>query len=640
MDYFIKRPQKEWDIEPEETLLDRTSAEDFEYAQMETPFPKRNFVAMLFVVGMVLMIFAGKTAWVQTGQHAAYGALAEANKTRHYPILAMRGIVYDRNMTPFVENVPSFDVVAVPADLPKEKSTRERMAGDLEVLLGVPQGSMSEQFSQMDLSDINPAAVQANISRDLALLLETKLTDFPGVEVKKNAVRRYPDKDILTSVLGYIGRVTPSDILGDSALSSIDYIGKSGVELSYDEYLRGKDGILKREVDAAAHLQKETQLQADTTGLNVVLTIDEPLQKEITDVLSKTLAGTSSATGAAAVALDPQTGEMLALVSLPSYDDNIFSDPALRDEYTRVLNNPSKPFFNRAVSGLYPPGSSIKPFLALAALKEHVVTPDTKVLSTGGITVPNPYNQNLFSFFADWKAGGHGWVNLTQAIAESVNTYFYTIGGGYGDIKGLGVDRIKEYLEAFGFGAKTSVDLPSEGAGVVPDAQWKQDMLNERWVLGDTYNLSIGQGYLLVTPLQLTRGYAMLANGGKLVEPYVVKEVRDKDNNVVYTHQGQVTPAPMLEGADLDVVRNALRVTVTSGTATRLNSVPVAVAGKTGTAQVGAGKAQAWFSSFAPYDHPTIAMVILLENGGEGSAVAVPAAQEIYNWYFSRKGKS
>jgi len=635
MAYFVKRPNKELGIEPEETLLDRRSAEEFSYAQMETPFPRRNFAVALIVVALVLVLFAGKTAWLSMVQHGEYSALADFNKTRHYPILAMRGIIFDRNMTPLVENIPSFDIVAVPADLPKDKLAREQEAQNLEGMMGAESGSIAQKFSVMSLADINPTTLMENLPRDIAILVETKLTNLPGIEVKKNAVRRYSDKDALADVLGYVGKVTASDIAQDTALSTIDDIGKSGIELSYDSSIRGIDGIVEREVDAAAHVTKESELQQETTGMNVVLTIDEPLQKEISDVLKKTLTQVSSATGAAAVALDPNTGEILALVSVPSYDNNIFSDPLLAGEYAKAVKDPSKPFFNRAVSGVYPPGSSIKPFYALAALKEGVITPTKKILSTGGITVPNPYNPNFPSFFADWKAGGHGWVDLTQAIAESVNTYFYTIGGGYGDVQGLGIDRMMKYLSAFGFGAKASIDIPGENAGTLPSAAWKQETIGERWVLGDTYNASIGQGYLLVTPLQLARGYAMLANGGKLVEPFVVKKVTDQNGKTVVENEPHITDVPAVDAGDMAVVRNALRVTVQSGTATRLSTLPVAVAGKTGTAQVGTNSAQAWFSSFAPYDHPTIAMVILVENGGEGTVAAVPAAKEIYDWYFS-----
>lgn len=618
-------------------MLDRISAQQLEHTQIETPFQKRNFGVAMFVMALVFGIFAARAVFLQVGKGEVYGALAEANKSRNYPLLAGRGIIYDRYMTPLVENVPSFDVVAVPADMPKEKGPRERMAKELENLLGVETGSLISQFGRYNLADINPVVVKENVPRELALFLETRLADFSGIELKKNAVRQYPDGKLFSQVVGYVGRTSKDDLAKNPALSTIDYIGKSGVEFSYDSLVRGTNGILKREVDAAARLKKEKQIREDAAGQNAMLTVDALLQKKITEVLSRSLTNTPTATGVAAVALDPYTGEILALVSMPSYDNNMFSDPSLQGEYEKEEQNRAQPFFNRAVSGLYPPGSSIKPFLALAALEEKVVTPETRIMSTGAIVIHSPYDPNVTSVFRDWKEGGHGLVNVTRAIAESVNTYFFTIGGGYGGIDGLGIDRIKEYLNAFGFGAKTEVDLPAESAGTVPDKKWKEDTLKERWTLGDTYNTSIGQGNLLVSPLQLAQGYAMIANGGKLIRPFLVKKVFNKDKKTVFEHTSETVRDHVVSDTYLEVVRRALRETVTNGTARRLVDLPVAVAGKTGTAQFGTGKAHAWFASFAPYDNPQMALVILVENGGEGSAVAVPAAHEIYEWYFSRK---
>ena len=359
------------------------------------------------------------------------------------------------------------------------------------------------------------------------------------------------------------------------------------------------------------------------------------MQKKITDVLVSQIAQIPTARGAVAVALDPSTGEILAMVSVPSYDNNIFTTAVSRQAYQRLERDPLNPFFNRAIAGTYPPGSSIKPFIALAALQEGTITAKTTILSTGAITVYNPYNPDASQLFRDWKAGGHGVVDVYKAIAESVNTFFYAIGGGYGDIDGLGIQRIKKYLNAFGFGSEAHVDVKGEGAGVIPDQAWKEKELGTKWVLGDTYNASIGQGNILVTPLQLARAYAALANGGKMVQPFLVKTVMDKDKNIIMENKPVITPIDMVDDAYFAIMRTALRETVRDGSARRLADLPVAVAGKTGTAQAARGNTHAWFSSFAPFDDPQIAMVILVEDGGEGSAVAVPATREIYEWYFS-----
>lgn len=633
MEYFVKRSEK-WQIEPEETLLDRRSAEKLDYAQFETPIAARNFAVLFAFIMLVFFGFTARAAYLSIWDGATYTTMAQKNKTRSYPILAKRGIIYDRNLTPLVENVPSFDVVAVPADLPRVKAEREQLADALADALGAQREEMRVQFARINLARVDPVLISDNISREHALFLETNTHQFPGIEVKKNAIRLYPEKEYFAHVLGYSGRVSEDDMKKNSRLFAIDAIGKDGAELAYDEYLRGTNGSIEREIDAVSRVMKEKQAQSGVIGMNVVLTIDAGLQKKISDVLMRQLALTPGAKSAAAAAIDPQTGEILALVSLPSYDNNMFSTPSARKIYQQQLNDPAKPFFNRAIAGTYPPGSSIKPFIAYAALEEGVVTPRTQVMSTGSIVVPNPYNPDAPAVFRDWKAGGHGIVDVYTAIAESVNTYFYSIGGGYGDIEGLGIARIKQYLDAFGFGAKTNADIAGEIAGVVPDKAWKEKVLGAQWTLGDTYNVSIGQGNLLVTPLQLARAYAALANGGKLMQPLLVKEVRDNNKNVIFESRPLVVTTAADGEKNLSVVRNGMRQAVTDGSARRLADLPVAVAGKTGTAQAPRNTTHAWFSSFAPFDDPQIALVILFEEGGEGSAVAVPAAHEIYQWYF------
>lgn len=636
MDYRIKRSEK-WSIEPEETLLDRESADRLEYAQMETPIGKKNFAVLLMLLAVVFGVFLGKVLWMQGANHAQYRSLAESNRTRNYPVLAARGIIYDRHMTPLVENIPSFDVVAVPADLPREKTERTRVIREAALLLAVSVDELAEEFGRMDLSNVNPVVIRENVAREQALLLETRFGELPGIELKKNAARQYPSSVSLAHVVGYVGRVSQTDLAENAVLSSLDVVGKAGVEASYDSWVRGQNGVIEREIDAVSKVKKERQVREEAAGANIRLTIDADFQKKVFEVLSQTLANTPEATGAAAVALDPSTGAVRALASVPSYDSNIFSDTEARaKQYAKLVEDPARPFFSRAVSGLYPPGSSIKPFMALAALEEGVVTPQTQVVSTGAVVIENPYRPDMPAIFRDWKEGGHGVVNLARAIAESVNTYFFAVGGGYGDIKGLGIDRIQKYLKAFGFGVSTELDVPEERSGFVPDRSWKEQTRNERWAIGDTYNVSIGQGDVLVTPLQLAQAYAAIANGGKLIKPYIVESVFDKDKTVLYAHAQDPGSSLPVGAAHIETVRKALRETVTNGTAWRIADAPVAVAGKTGTAQAGLGKAHAWFSSFAPYNNPELVLVILIENGGEGSVVAAPAAREIYNWYFSR----
>lgn len=637
MDYFVKKSDEWTVIDPEEILLDKSSQDKPGNSKLEVPIRKNNFVILLVGAFLLLALFAARAWSMQITRGDFYSALARKNETRSYPIAAYRGIIYDRNMTPLVSNVPSFDLAIVPMDLPKNRSERENLAIALAKVLKVPDVLLLERFAKINLAEAGPLLLKENIDRDLALFLETRLSEFPGITLKKNAVRQYPDGEYFSHIIGYVSKVSENDLNEKDNLSPIDYVGKSGIEQAYDKYIRGLNGAVEMEIDSVSRLRKEKKLRDNLPGDNVMLTIDSALQKKIADVLSSQLKDTPSATGASAVALDPKTGEILALVSLPAYDNNIFSSAASLESYQDLENNPSQPFFNRAVSGQYPSGSSIKPFMAAAALEEKLITRDTTVVSTGAISVQNQYNPDIVYTFKDWKAGGHGVVNVIRALAESVNTFFYAIGGGYGDIAGLGSARIKKYLNLFGFGDKTGIDLSGEAVGLIPDKKWKEETLKENWVLGDTYNMSIGQGNLLVTPLQLAVGYAALANGGTLFKPHLVKEVYDKDKKIIYEAKPEIIRDHFISDKNIEIVQTGMREVVLSGSAHRLADLPVTVAGKTGTAQSGNAESQAWFGSFAPYKDPSIAMVILIEHGGEGSQTAAPVAKEVYQWYFNRK---
>ena len=636
MDYFVKKSEK-WSIEPEEILLDKHSAEKLDNSKFEMPIPDKNFLVLFAIIAVVFLIFIGKAGYMQIAQNKKYAKMAGNNKTRNYPVFAQRGIFYDRNMAPLVENIPGFDLVVIPADLPKNKNDRAMLAVNLAKFVGIQELALEERFAKLSLADINPTIIKENIERETALSLETRLSDFPGVELKKRSVRHYPDSNYFAHILGYTDRVSESDLKSRPELSSLDLIGKLGLEFYYDSYVRGSNGIIEREVDAVSSLKKERQVKDASLGLDLVLTVDKGLQQKVVDVLEQELKRNATAVGASAVAINPKTGEILALASLPAYDSNIFSTVSSREAYQDLIQDPHRPFFNRVISGQYSPGSSIKPFFAVAALEEKLISERTSVLSTGAITIANQYDPSIVYTFRDWKAGGHGDINVVRAIADSVNTFFYTIGGGYGDLKGLGTAKMKSYLEKFGFGAPSGIDLPQEGKGIIPDPQWKEKTWGERWYLGDTYNISIGQGSLLVTPLQVAVGYSALANGGKLIKPILVKKAIGSDKAVLFENPTKVIRDNFISEKNLEIIKKGLRETVLSGTAQRLQTLPVAVAGKTGTAQTGGEETHAWFSSFAPYEDPSIVLIILVEKGGQGSQSAVAAAEEIYRWYFGEK---
>lgn len=436
----------------------------------------------------------------------------------------------------------------------------------------------------------------------------------------------------MTQILGYTGKLTEKDLENFSDYLLTERVGKSGLEATYEESLRGQAGEQIVEVDAKGQQIKELGTKKEVPGQNIVTTIDLDLQQKIFEELSKTLKGLNL-TKAAVVALDPRNGQILSLISLPSFDNNLFEQDLASEDLKKILEEPNQPLFNRVIAGQYATGSIIKPLIGSAALEEKVVTPSTAINDSGSINVVNQYNPQIVYTYPDWKA--HGLVNIYSAIAQSCDVYFYTIGGGYGKIDGLGIDRIKKYLGLFGLGQLSGIDLLGEKAGLLPDGQWKESVKKEQWYVGDTYHVSIGQGDLLATPLQIASAYAAIANEGKLFRPYLVDKIIDSDKNNIKAFDPQLIREDFIKPENLSVIKEGMREVVSAGTAKLLADLPIKIAGKTGTAQVaGQVRPNAWFVGFAPYEDPKIVLAILIENGGEGTVTAVPLAKEIFSWYF------
>jgi len=359
----------------------------------------------------------------------------------------------------------------------------------------------------------------------------------------------------------------------------------------------------------------------------LVLSIDSDLQKKSEEILSANLKKLNLTKGAVIIS-DPNNGEILSLVSLPTFDNRLFAEGISADDYKKLIEDKDNPMFNRAISGEYPSGSTVKMIFAAAALQEKVITENTTILSNGGLKVAQ-------WFFPDWKAGGHGLTSVRKAIAESVNTFFYYIGGGYQDFVGLGIERLVKYLNLFGLGNTLGIDLPNEATGFVPSQEWKEKVKGEKWYIGDTYNLSIGQGDLLVTPLQVNEWTAYFAAGGKEYQPHVVKEILDSNDKTIKTITESPLRDTLIDSYNVEIVRQGMRQTVTSGSAKRLLDLPVDSAAKTGTAQWNTTKdPHAWFTAFAPYKNPQIVITVLVEEGKEGSSVALTVAHDIMAYYF------
>jgi len=434
-------------------------------------------------------------------------------------------------------------------------------------------------------------------------------------------------------VLGYVGAVNETELENYVGYGPNDAIGKSGVERSYESTLRGTAGERRVLVNAQGIAQGSAEETDPNPGQSIQLTIDFNLNEATRTALQRGLRR-SGADGGAAVLLDPRSGAIRALVSLPDFDSQDLSDGLGVEAYANLLADPHNPFLNRAVSGQYPAGSTLKPFVGAAALEEEIVTPWQRLdASLGYITVNSIYDPEISWTFPDWKA--HGFVNILEASARSSNVYFYTVGGGYKNVAGLGVDRLGAYLNSFGFGDLTRIDLPNEAPGRIPTPAWKEETLSEGWYIGDTYNMSIGQGNVSVTPLQLAVATAAIANGGDVYKPYVVQDIFLQDNMATTGVEPEILHDLPISSENVDYIRQGMRTAVTAayGTNRALGGLPIKVAAKTGTAQFGVmGRTHALVTAFAPYTNPELAIAIVLEGGGSGTE-ATTVAREILEWY-------
>lgn len=616
------------DIEPNEILLDRLARrkeEEFGLSEkkFEIPLYKKVIEGLFIFCILTLVLLFSITFRLQIFKNKDFSVQAQANKFIYYKIKAERGVIYDRNLNQLVINEPSFDLI-----LEKNKLSPE------------PEAILTEvsRILKMNLNDLKKKIEEAkspqiliaeNLDNDALIVLETKIKDLSGFKIENITRRKYADGEIFSQILGYNGKITQEEYLNNNEFYSIsDYVGRAGIEKQYEEVLRKNPGQAQVERDARGNIISQETTALPEPGKSLVLWLDSSLQKKIEEVLNNQLKEVGSLHGSA-IALDPKTGGVLAIVSLPSFDNNAFSkgDGA---QIAKILNDKKEPLFNRVISGQFPIGSSIKPLIAASALEEKIISSQKEIYNQGFIEVPHRYNPEIIYKYVDQAAPGY--YDVKRAIAFSSNVYFYTVGGGYGNQTGLGPTRIKEYLELFGWGKRTGIDLPNEANGLLPSPEWKKEAIGEDWWDGDTYNMSIGQGNILATPLQVALAIASLANGGKLLEPKVVKEVLNGEKM-----ESAVIRENFIDPKNLQIVREGMRQAVISGSAATLNDLPVFSAAKTGTAQTNkADYYHNWVTVFAPYEDPEIVLTVLIENVQGVKAAALPAAKEVLNFYFSR----
>jgi len=630
------------DIEPQETFLDslaQKKEEELEISQrkFETPLSKNILQGFLIFIFVLISFLFVRTLQFQVIEGKDLSLLAEGNKFKIYQVRAERGVIYDTEGNQLVWNKPSFDLVLDKKSLPEQVDEKEKVLKEVSVLINKDFSDVKKEIEENDYSEI---LVSENLDYMTLISLEARIGKLTGFQIRNNTVRDYKNGENFAHIIGYTGKINAEELKANPDFYSIfDWIGRSGVEKSYEEVLRKNPGKLRAEKDALGNLISQEIISLPESGKSLVLWLDSELQTKMKEELEKQakIVGTEKAV---AVATDPKTGGILAMVSLPAFDNNLFQKGADQKALNSLLNDPKKSLLNRVVSGLYPIGSTIKPLEASAALQEKIISPDKKINDNKGfITIPNPWDPSSPTIKNDWAI--HGWTDMRKAIAESCNVYFYTVGGGYEDQQGLGPTRIKKYLQLFGWGQKSGIDLAGEVSGFVPDKEWKKENLGEPWVDGDTYNLAIGQGFLKITPLEVVTAFSAIANGGKLLQPQVVQKIVDSDKKPVEEFQPKVIRENFIDPANLQIVREGMRQAVTGQNSPQassivLNSLPVSAAAKTGTAELGGDRYHNWVTVFAPYDDPEIVLTVMLENVKGVQAAALPVARSVLEWYFSK----
>lgn len=438
--------------------------------------------------------------------------------------------------------------------------------------------------------------------------------------------RKYIEAGGFSHVLGYLGLPSEDDLKKNKEEIRNAVVGKNGIEKIYEKMLFGSAGIKISEVDSQNNVISESVQKQPEQGKDVVLTIDSKIQARLFSAIKST-AEERGFKGGAGIIIDPNNGEIISLTSYPEYDSEVLTKGEEKEKIKNFINDSGKPFLNRAVSGLYAPGSIIKPLMAIAALSEGVITPEKQIFSAGYISLPNPFFPDKESIFKDWKA--HGWVDMRKALAVSSDVYFYEIGGGFENQKGIGIKKIEEYTKIFGFDSETEIDLPGEASGTVPNQELKakSNPGDPTWRIGDTYNASIGQGYFHVTPIEMAVYSAALANGGKIIKPHLVKDDSNNDSPIIRDLG--------ISQNYFQVVHEGMRMAVTEGTAAALNVWGMEVAAKTGTAEVGAAKkyVNSWVIGFWPYQNPKYAFALVMEKGPYSNLVGAPAVmRQLLDW--------
>lgn len=601
--------------------------------QRESQIIQSRLIWTLTLVVLVLLVLTSRMIWLQAMQHDRYVALADKNRVQTQAISPPRGLLLDRHGRVLADNRPAFSLEAVP----EQVNNVEAMLDGIGSLIALPEEDRERFLAALAARrrPWEPVLVRSRLQEDELARLAEALHQWPGVRVNAEAIRHYPHDDLLAHVVGYVNRINKDDLarMNDAQLanySGTNFYGRAGIERQYEAQLHGQVGFRQVETNARGRLQRVIQEQPPVPGRDLTLTLDLDVQRAAWQALADRRG--------AAIALDPRDGAVLALVSRPGFDPNLFVTGISNADYALYRDNPDRPLYNRALQGQYPPGSTIKSMMGLAALEAGVTDWQRTINDPGYFTLPGTSR-----VFRDWKRGGHGRVNLSRAVTESCDTYFYDAS------LRMGIDHISEFLAYFSFGRPTGIDLPNELSGILPSREWKQRVRRAGWFHGDTVNTSIGQGYFLATPLQLATAIAINASHGRQIVPHLIKGSVAPPSHPDLVLQSNAHWEKM-DAALTDVVHGRHGTARATG-----HGAKYLIAGKTGTAQVFSVAADveyddldveerlrdhALFVAFAPADNPRIAVAVLVENGESGGRAAAPVARAMMDaWLLDKQGR-
>jgi penicillin-binding protein 2 len=582
-------------------------------------FIHRLIFIHIFVL-VLMLVLVGRLFYLQGFEYKKYTTLSDKNQVNTIPIEPTRGVIYDRNGVILAENVPIYSLEIIPDKITSVTNTITALTKLIPSI--TPEDIQAFYKLKKQRHSFDSVPLKLSLTAEEVAIFSVNQYCFTGVSVQAHLIRHYPHGKDMAHVLGYVGRINQEEWsrIDKINYSATNFIGKIGIEKHYEDILHGTVGYEQVETNANGRVVRTLSRVHPIPGQDLHLSIDLRLQKAAEEALGKNIG--------IVIAIDPNNGEVLAMVSKPSYNPNLFVQGINQKDFSKLMKNPKQPLYNRAIRGQYPLASTVKPYLGLAALDQHVVTPDYKVFDPGWFRLPNSTHR-----YRDWRKGGHGWVNVSRAIMVSCDVYFYTVG------YLLGIQRISTFLKRFGYGEKTGIDMNEELPGLIPTPEWKRRVKGVSWYPGDTVSSSIGQGYMLTTPLQLAHAVAGMSQKGIRYQPHLLREYKVPGEKWKKTTPNALPPVVLNDSKSWDVVIDAMQMVIkgAQGTGVAFRNAPYSIAGKTGTAQVFTVKQtedthndhlpyylrdHSLFIAFAPVDHPQIVLAVVVEHSHDAAKVA------------------